>query len=86
MVVSLSFAKILENLFLRQLLKFLSKCNIRNNHDQNFQSVKSTNIAINGFYAKVLEKVDMGEYSTDIFINLSKAFDCRKINFRLSKL
>jgi hypothetical protein len=69
------FAKILEKIMYKRLIKFVEKNNILSEHQYGFRKNRSTELAIIEFIDKISKGIYKGQYTIGIFLDLSKPFD-----------
>jgi len=68
-------SKIYEKIVSNQFTNYLEENRIFNNIQHGFRPGKSVITAAVSFIESIIESVDKGEYTTGIFMDLSKAFD-----------
>ena len=69
------FAKILEHLLSKRLLKFINKYQIFNKHQFGFRDKHSTFMALIIFIENLVNAIDNGKCAVCIFLDFHKAFD-----------
>ena len=80
------FAKLLEKLMYKRLIKYVEKNNILADHQYGFRKNRSTELAIIELVNKITKEIDNGKYTIGIFLDLSKAFDTIDHKILISKL
>ena len=80
------FAKLLEKLMYKRLIKYVEKNNILSDHQYGFRKNRSTELAIIELVNKITKEIDNGKYTIGIFLDLSKAFDTIDHKILISKL
>ena len=69
------FSKLLEKLMYKRLINHIEKNKILTQNQYGFRENRSTELAIIELVDKITQAIDKGEYTIDIFLDLSKAFD-----------
>ena len=80
------FAKLLEKLMYKRLIKYVEKNNILSDHQYGFRKNRSTELAIIELVNKITKEIDHGKYTIGIFLDLSKAFHTIDHKILISKL
>ena len=80
------FSKILERLMYNRLYNFLTEHNILSTNQFGFRKKYSTFLALMDLVDNISKKIDEGNYSIGIFLDLSKAFDTIDHTILLDKL
>ena len=80
------FNKIFEKLISCGLTQFLKKFNLLSDHQFGFRKKYSTAYAINNIYDKIIKNIDKDQFSSYLFLDLSKAFDTVDHNILLFKM
>lgn len=81
-----TFSKILEKLALKRLINYLTANNNIPQTQHGFTKGKSTTTAIASLMEHIIENMERGMFTTALFLDYSKAFDCLGHDLILNKL
>lgn len=81
-----TISKIIEKITSDKINNFLSENNILNNAQHGFRAARSTETATCNFFEYVYKELDVGNFTSGLFFDMSIAFDCLNIQFMRDKL